>query len=90
MGSRLSDLYKKIFGRSDNTPERAGPLSEPAKRLAEMRGDNVSALPADRGATSMENIEAAAKDYGLSRFSGESDSLEGAADSYRSSKKRSD
>ena len=53
-----------------------------------MRGDRVTAMPADHKPSSIENVQSAAKDYGLSRFSGETDALGDAADAYRSASKR--
>ena len=65
-------------------------FADVADRLAESRGDNITALPADRSKSSIENVAAAAKDYGISIFSGESDSMGKAAGGYRASRKRRD
>ena len=63
-------------------------LTRASQRLAEARGDRVTAMPADHKPSSIENVQSAAKDYGLSRFSGETDALADAADGYRSASKR--
>lgn len=76
-------------------PDASSPVSENTSRLAEasealddLRGDRLSPQPPDHGTSAVENVAAAAKDYGLSRFSGESDALGGAAKSYRPAKSR--
>ncbi len=79
-----------VFGRrtEHSSTDRSKKFDRAARRLAEVRGDRVTALPADPGANSMENVAEAARDYGLSRFSGETDAMAGAAKSYRSSRRR--
>ncbi len=67
------------------TPETTDKAAQAAARL---RGDKVTAMPADHRPNSIENVSAAARDYGLSLFSGESDAMGSAAAGYRATKKR--
>ncbi len=88
--SAMSRL-RRLFGRENEKPANAlygEQMDKAAQRLATMRGDRVTALPADAEPTTSENVAAAAKDYGLSRFSGESDALGSAAGGYRSSRSK--
>ncbi len=73
--------------RSD-VAENIERLTDATDALNEMRGDRVSAQPPDRETSAVDNVAAAAKDYGLSRFSGETDAMGGAAKSYRAAKTR--
>lgn len=75
-------------GRKRSSKRNAKRMAKASEALSEMRGERVSPQSADHGTTSMENIAAAAKDYGLSRFSGETDAMSGAAKSYRPAKSR--
>lgn len=91
---RLFRRVRSIFGRSDGTGRKrsskrnAKTMAKASEALSEMRGDRVSPQPAGHGTTAMENLNAAAKDYGLSRFSGETDAMAGAKKSYRPAKSR--
>jgi hypothetical protein len=85
---RVRNLARKLTG-SKSAPDTEH-LADAAERLEEVRGDNVTRLPADRGTSSMDNAAAAAKDYGLSRFSGETDAMGKTGGSYRAAKKRRD
>ena len=85
---RVRNLASKITG-SKSAPDTEH-LADAAERLGKVRGDNVTSLPADRGTSSIDNVAAAAKDYGLSRFSGESDAIGKTGGSYRAAKKRRD
>lgn len=60
-------------------------LSDAAKTLAEQRGDNVSAQPAERGGYSTENVKNAARDLGPNIFNGP-DAIGDVGENYRSSK----
>ena len=86
--TRISQIFKRssTSGGSDGG-ERLGKAAE---RLSKVRGDKVTAMPADPGDNPSANVAAAAKDYGLSRFSGESDAMGQASGSYRAAKKRRD
>lgn len=63
-------------------------LSDATDALNELRGDRIHIQPPDHGASEIDNVTAATKDYGLSRFTGETDAIEGAAKSYRPAKSR--
>ena len=86
----LASRLRGLLGGASHDPEKSEYVEElrsAAQHLAEVRGDQVTALPADHQPNSIENVAAAAKDYGLSRFSGESDALGMAADGYRPASK---
>lgn len=86
----IFDKIRSLFGNSKaanpDVASNTEHLSKAVEKLDELRGDNITALPGDNRPTASENVAAAAKDYGLSRFSGETDAMGGAADGYRSSK----
>ncbi len=90
---RVLGGIRRLIGRrgSDDTSSdrvRSRRFRRATEELTELRGDRISALPPDHATSATENVAAAAKDYGLSRFSGETDALGSAADGYRSSRKR--
>jgi len=83
----MGAVFPKKPGRDAHrtqTPETFDQAAQAAERL---RGDKVTAMPADHMPSSIENVSAAAKDYGLSLFSGESDAMGLAGGGYRASKK---
>ncbi len=84
---RVRSFFLPRHARSEDS-EKRNSLADATKVVQEMRGDHVSPQPAGRGALATDNVAAAAKDYGLSRFSGETDALGSAAKSYRASKTR--
>jgi hypothetical protein len=87
----LRSQLLRLLGRTsqDREVDQYGQAMEKAaERLADVRGERITALPADSDPTSSENVHAAAKDYGVSRFSGETDALGAAADGYRSSTRK--
>ncbi len=75
-------------GPQPDVSKNTSRLAQASDALDDLRGDRLSAQPPDRGTSAVDNVAAAAKDYGLSRFSGESDALAGAAKSYRPAKSR--
>ncbi|MCP3936859.1 MAG: hypothetical protein GY708_15970 [Actinomycetia bacterium] len=70
----------------ETSPRPSDKMTRATKRLRTMRGDHITPGPADPSPSSIDNVTAAAKDYGLSRFSGETDALGGAAKGYRKAK----
>ena len=83
--SKLSGADKAGGGELDQHAER---LSDAASKLDDVRGDRITPGPADSSPNASDNVAAAAKDFGLTRFSGESDALGGAAGGYRAAKSR--
>ncbi len=82
----LLQAVRSLFGRrydSSKISRNTQRLTDASIVLEEMRGDNVSPQPPNNGPSAVDNVAAAAKDYGLSRFSGETDALASAAKSYR-------
>ena len=87
----IGSLLRRLLGsRGEDPPSRQyhEDLTRASEHLAEIRGDRITAMPAANESSSIENVQSAAKDYGLSRFSGETDALEDAADAYRSASRR--
>ena len=83
---RLRRLFRGSADRgSDGLEENARRLGELAENLDEFRGDRVTPAAPDASSSTMDNVAAATKDYGLSRFSGETDAIGDAAKGYRSS-----
>ncbi|MDW3179126.1 MAG: hypothetical protein R8J94_17160 [Acidimicrobiia bacterium] len=85
--ARLRSIVART-GRGAGVTENTSRLAEASDVLDDLRGDRLSPQPPDHGTSAVDNVAAAAKDYGLSRFSGESDALAGAAKSYRPAKSR--
>ena len=83
---RLRGLFRSSADRrSVGLEENARRLGELAENLDEFRGDRVTPAAPDASTSTMDHVAAATKDYGLSRFSGETDALGDAAQGYRSS-----
>ncbi len=90
--TRIRSIYVQKDSRSDvpNSSDSSKRLAELSDALTDLRGDRVSAQSPKHGmsTSAVENVAAAAKDYGLSRFSGETDAMGAAAKSYRPAKTR--
>ncbi len=87
----LLKVVRSLFGRRHDSPKvsrNTQRMADATTVLDQMRGDRISPQPAENGPSTTDNIAAAAKDYGLSMFSGETDALAGAAKSYRAPKTR--
>lgn len=88
---KLLERLRALLGPRGTAPDtRHGTdrLANASEALEDLRGDNLEPQPPTGGPSSLDNVAAAAKDYGLSRFSGESDAMGGAAKSYRPAKSR--
>lgn len=86
--SVIGSLFPRARRRNAGKARSYSGFEEAARATADSRGDKVTAMPPDDTPSAIDNVSAAAKDYGLSRFSGESDALAQASGSYRAAKKR--
>ncbi len=84
VGSLFRKTHEHHPGREDSFSE----FGDAAQAAADLRGDRVTPMPSDHAPSSIDNVTAAAKDYGISRLSGESDAMGQASGSYRAAKKR--
>lgn len=88
---KLLEKLRALLGPRAEAPDiddNAGQLADASEALEELRGDRLAPQPPSGEPNVADNVAAAAKDYGLSRFSGETDAMSGAAKSYRPAKTR--
>jgi len=82
----LVERIRSLFGRTSvDESTNSDRLREAAAVLAEKRGDNASAQPAERGGYSTDNVKNAARDLGPNVFTGP-DAIGEVGKGYRSSK----